>query len=313
MDYRGKLAFLEQLLGKAKYSSNTKEAEFRCCFCSHHKKKLSLNLETDNWKCWVCGKNGKRLYYVLKEVGARQDLDTYSRLYKSKHVVAKVPYYQDLDFRLRLPDEYSPIVNCRDSVLGNRAFNYLIETRGLTENDILRYKLGVLTSGEHRGSVVIPSFDSRGLLNWYSTREIGGNRKLHPPVPHGHKNRIIPNGLNIDWSEPIVLVEGPFDWLKSVRNTIPLFGNHLSTNSLIFNQIVKNQIPVFLALDSDAMKQTHRIAKSFISHPVPLYNVSVSPYKDVGEMTKTEFENRFQTAGPLDRVEIIRQRLRALC
>lgn len=311
MDYRGKLAFLEQLLGKAKYSSNTKEAEFRCCFCSHHKKKLSINLESDNWKCWVCGKNGKRLYYVIKEVGSRQDLDTYSRLYKSKKVVDRVPY-RGQDFYLRLPKEYSPIVNCRGSVLGNRAFRYLTEVRGLDESDILRYKLGVLTSGNHRGSVVIPSFDARGVLNWYSTRQIGGNRKLHPEVPHGYKKTIIPNDLNIDWTEPVVLVEGPFDWLKSIKNTIPLFGNWVSPESVLFEQIVKSEVPVFLGLDSDAMQWTHRIAKNFIAHPVPLYNVSISPFKDPGEMSKKEFEERFQAAGPLDRSEIVRQRLKCL-
>jgi hypothetical protein len=161
--------------------------------------------------------------------------------------------------------------------------------------------------------VVVPSFDSRGLLNWYSTREVNGNRKFHPPVPPGYKKQIIPNDLNIDWSEPVVLVEGPFDWLKSVRNTIPLYGNNLSTDSLLFKQIVANEIPVFLGLDADAMSQTHRIAKSFMSHPVPVYNVSVYPYKDVGEMTKKEFEDRFNAAGSLDREEIIRQRLRVMC
>jgi transcription elongation factor Elf1 len=312
MDYKGKLAFLEQLLGQAKYSISTKEAEFFCCFCNHHKKKLSINLETDNWKCWVCQKNGKRLYYVIKEVGARKDLDTYSRLYKSNTVVEKRPY-QGQDFYLRLPKEYSPIVNCKDSVLGNRAFRYLTETRGVSESDILRYKLGVLTHGNHRGSVVIPSFDARGNLNWYSTRQIGGGGKLHPQVPTGYKNTIIPNDLNIDWTEPVVLVEGPFDMLKSIKNTIPLFGNWLSPKSLVFEQIVKNEVPVFLALDADAMQQAHRIAKNFIKHPVPLYNIAMHPYGDPGEHSKQEFRKKFESAGPLDRAEIIRQRLRDLC
>ena len=313
MDYRSKLQFLEQLLGKSNYSSNTREAMFYCCFCSHHKRKLSINLETDRWQCWVCGKNGKRLYYVLKEVGSRQDLDIYSRLHKSKGVLEKVPYYKNQEYRLNFPKEYSPVVNCKDSVLGQRAFNYLTRVRGIEEDDILRYKLGMLTSGDNKGSVVVPSFDSRGLLNWYSVREIGGNRKIHPPVPHGYKNTIIPNDLNIDWSEPVVLVEGPFDWLKSIRNTIPLFGNWLSPKSVLFEQIIRSEVPVFMALDADATKQVHRIAKNFISHPIPLYNISVSPFKDVGEMTKKEFENRFQSAYPFGKKEIIKERLRALC
>lgn len=308
-----KIRWLESLFGKGQYYSSSKELLVYCVFCKHHKRKLSINVETDFWKCWICNKNGKRLFYVIKEVGTRRDLDAYSKVHKSKHVIDKVQYHKDLDFFLDLPKEYVPLVECMNSVLGQRAFKYLTQTRGVEEEDILRFKIGILVSGDEKGSVIIPSFDSRGNLNWYSTRQIGSSFKTHPPVPKGYKNQIIPNDLNIDWSEPIVLVEGPFDWIKSINNTIPLYGNWLNPASVLFEQIARSEVPVFLALDADAMKQTHRIAKNFMRHPVPLYTMDVSPYKDLGEMTKQEARSRFESGSPLDRVEILRERIRALC
>jgi hypothetical protein len=307
-----KVAFLESLFGQGKRSGN--EILFFCPFCHHHKKKLSINLESDRWRCWVCEKNGKRLFYVLKEVGGREDLETYSRFYKSKQVVDfRVPDYKDLDFFLRLPDEFVPIVNCRNSILGRRAFNYLTETRGISEEDILRYKLGVLISGEHKGRIVIPFFDSRGLVNWYTTRDVIDKGYWNPEVPHGYKNQIIPNDLNVDWSEPVVLVEGPIDWLKSIKNTIPLLGTFLSKYSALFQKIVKSEIPVFLALDLDAVEKSHRIAENLLAAGVPVYNVSVYPYEDVGAMPKEEFMRRYEAAEILDKTGIFRKKLRALC
>ena len=312
INYNEKLQFLEQLLGSAKYSHNSQEALFRCPFCNHHKKKLSINLETDRWQCFPCGKNGKRLFYVLKQVGTREDLETYDRLYKSKQVIDKTPHYQDLEFRLRLPDEFSPIINCKNSVFGKRAFSWLTEERGLTEQDILCHKLGIMTSGEQMGDVVISSFDARGLLNWYQTRRIGGSY-WNPKVPYGYKNQIIPNDLNIDWSEPIVIVEGAFDCYKSIRNTIPLFGSFLSSDSVLFKKIVRNEVPVFLALDADAVDKRNKIAKSLMRNDIVVYNVDVSPFGDVGQMSKKDFRERYDSATLLDDNAIFRERLRAVC
>ena len=312
MNLREKLTFLEGILGESHYSSSTKEAMFFCCFCEHHKRKLSINLETDRWQCWVCNKNGKKLFFVLKTAGNRRDVEEYTNNHRSKYV-EKIINYQDLEFRLDLPKEYLPVVECKSSVMGTRAMNYLTEGRGLTERDVLFYKIGVLTSGDRRGSVVVPSFDARGLLNWYSVRGVGSDMKWNPYVPKGYKNQIIPNDLNIDWSSPVVLVEGPFDWIKSINNTIPLYGNFLNTRSILFRQIVQNEVPVFMALDSDATSQSRRIARNFMRHSVPVYTVDIHPFKDVGEMSKDEFKGRYEKAEPLVEEDILRQKIRAIC
>ena len=46
------------------------EAVFTCPSCNHHKKKLTLNLSTQKFQCWVCGYKGHRAFKLLKQVKA---------------------------------------------------------------------------------------------------------------------------------------------------------------------------------------------------------------------------------------------------
>ncbi len=49
---------LESVLGKSKSARGGEEAVFTCPSCNHHKKKLTLNLSTQKFQCWVCGYKG---------------------------------------------------------------------------------------------------------------------------------------------------------------------------------------------------------------------------------------------------------------
>ena len=61
---------LESLLGKSKSARGGDEAVFSCPNCNHHKKKLTLNLATQKFQCWVCGYKGHRAFKLLKAVSA---------------------------------------------------------------------------------------------------------------------------------------------------------------------------------------------------------------------------------------------------
>lgn len=323
-DYHSKLLFLEQLLGKYKYSSNTKEAEFYCPFCKHYKQKLSINLSTDSYQCWVCGTRGKNLIFIIKKVAGREEVREYLEKYKSKQSTARSFSYEKTDFKLKLPDEFVPIVECKSSIMGKKAFNYLTKVRGVEEIDILRYKIGTIVDGQYENSVVFPSFDKDGSVNFYVVRYYDG-RKVSATVPRGYRSQVVFNELNIDWSKPVVIVEGFVDLLKTTGNTIPLFGSSLHKNSETFRKIVENKSDVILALDADVrsgrrMKgerivsgKSDLIAKSFIHHDVSCYTMDVSPYDDIGEMSKGEFKLRYENAYPVTERNIFKNKLRALC
>ena len=61
---------LESVLGKSKSARGGEEDVFNCPSCNHHKKKLTLNLSTQKFQCWVCGYKGHRAFKLLKAVSA---------------------------------------------------------------------------------------------------------------------------------------------------------------------------------------------------------------------------------------------------
>jgi len=140
MQDSSKLVFLEKVFGKYRYHANTHEAEFFSPFCSHHKPKLSINLKTDQWQCWISGKRGKRLLFPMKEAGAsREELQEYINRFKPKGVTALSARYDGDVVKISLPESYVALVNCKNSFFGRKAYAYLL-SRGLSELDIIKQK-----------------------------------------------------------------------------------------------------------------------------------------------------------------------------
>ena len=58
MENQGLLVLLESVLGKGQNTSKG-NVSFFCPFCHHHKRKLEIQLETNEksenpWHCWTC-------------------------------------------------------------------------------------------------------------------------------------------------------------------------------------------------------------------------------------------------------------------
>ena len=69
---------LESVLGRSKSARGGDEAVFYCPSCNHHKKKLTFNLLSQKFQCWVCGYKGHRAYQLLKK--AKASASIYSTL-----------------------------------------------------------------------------------------------------------------------------------------------------------------------------------------------------------------------------------------
>jgi len=311
-DFNGKLRFLEGLLGRSRYSHGTKEALFYCPFCHHHNPKLSVNLESDKWQCFPCGKAGRNLMFLVKKKGNSNSVNEYLKKYKSDKASVYIDKKAISEFSLELPKEFVPIVECQNSVVGIRAWEYLTQVKKISGEDILKHKIGLAVTGQYRDRIIFPSFNKKGFLNYYTTRSYSG-RYISPEVPKGYKSQIIANELNIDFKKPIVIVEGYTDMLKAGSNTVPIFGKTLLVESLLFESIILNTVPaVYLALDADAKKASRKIAKKFMEWDVPVYSIDVSPYNDVGEMPKEVFSEKYETAKLYSRYSLLRERMRAL-
>ncbi len=296
MSAEEKLDVLKNFLNLSHISKD--EYLFYCPYCEHHNPKLSINLEKNVYKCWVCDAKGKNIWRLVRKFGNSPDkrkwrsfedeVDISDSIYEK--IFGTPTEEEDL---VELPREFVSLTNKNLLVGGKRAKKYLLN-RGLTCNDIARWKIGYCDGGEYKNRVIFPSFSEGGKLNYFVGRSYSDDWMKYKN-PMVSKN-IIFNELDVDWREKVCLVEGIFDAIKTGINSIPLLGSTLNERSKIFQKIIENDTSVYLALDPDAENKSLEIIKTFLSHGIEVYKVDVNGYEDVGSMSKEIFMKRFRRA-----------------
>ena len=287
-----KLKLIKEILGRGYISGE--EHLFFCPYCKHHKKKLSVNVDKDFFKCWVCDMSGRTIRRLVRRFGSFQQLQEWDRISGKTDIST---FDEILDFqhtpeplqRIAIPEEFVTLTGKSQPASATLALKYL-ENRGITHHDVLRWKMGYCVRGTYEGRIVIPSFDEEGYINYFVARAYDGNwrKYLNPSL----SKDIVFNHLYLDWDSDIILVEGVFDAIKAGPNSIPLLGSTLRENSKLFQEIVRNDSSVYLALDADAEKKTMRMIKILLSYGIETYKIDVSGFDDVGEMSKEEFSVR---------------------
>jgi DNA primase len=273
------------------------ELLFYCPFCKHHKKKLSVNLNTNNYKCWICDVRGKNVRRLLKTRLSYSQLYEWDKLnnvidlnqldedlFDDKHQVVKE--------LVELPKEFISLANPNLPITTKFAYKYL-QDRGITKQDIVMWKIGVCLSGEYQGRVVVPSFDLNGDCDYFVARSYGNSfpKYMNPKV----SKDIVFNELFIDWNKDVVLVEGVFDAMKA-ENAIPLLGSTLNEKTTLFNKIIHYDPVIYIALDPDAETKSNDIINKLTRYDIQVYKVDVSGFEDVGTMTKNQFLQRKEEA-----------------
>jgi DNA primase len=295
---RTKQQILTDVLGSPRRSSE--EYLYKCPFCEHHKHKLSVNFDKNVYKCWVCNATGKSIGRLVRQFGsfdAKQewslhendvDLSKFEELFETKK--------PQLETIINLPEEFESLAN-RTLIDGSeKPLKYLYE-RGITREDILKWKIGWCPSGPYYDRIVVPSFNNDGWVNYFISRSFTGAFPKYKN-PQASRN-IIFNELYVDWDKPITLVEGVFDAIKA-DNAVPLLGSTLTENSKLFQEIIKRNATVYLALDGDAKKKEMDILEMLLTYGNQVYMVDVDGFNDVGEMTKQEFQLRKKEASFID-------------
>jgi hypothetical protein len=287
-------------------------------FCHHKNDKLSINTKTDDWKCWTCGKSGKSLFVLLKQLKAnKSEIAEYINSHRAKGIYVSVSKDKQ-QYYPKLPNEYVPL--CQDtSVIGKRFLNYLIKKRQVSEEQILRHKLGVCYTGKYQDRIILPSFDSSGNLNFFTGRHIDDENYLpylndvDIPKGGGYRNSVIINELNLDFTKPMVMAEGWFDLFKSIDNTALLLGSEFSSKGLLIQTAVKNNTPIILALDPDAfIKKTLPLAKLLMRYGLDVFHADVSPFKDLGSISREEGILRIENATIVNETFIFKSKLRSI-
>ena len=166
-----KLKLIRDLLGRGYQSGE--EYLFTCPFCDHHKKKLSVNIERNKWKCWICDKAGRNIFSLVRRVGDRAQVDAWKKLANitdfsviKDELDTLFEEKEEIRDKVNLPEEFISLANTDPPISSLVAKGYL-RKRGITKSDILKWKIGYCSTGDFAGRIIIPSFDSAGNINYF--------------------------------------------------------------------------------------------------------------------------------------------------
>jgi DNA primase len=271
------ISVLTRALGsRYKKAKQGQEVIYHCPFCHHHKPKLQISLLSQKWHCWVCDKKGRSLYTLLKLIRAPKALIDEVREYKPKYKRNKVEEQQTL----YLPKEFKNFMTDPGTTIYYKQAYKFLKDRGVDATEIARYGIGYCTDGPYSERIIIPSYDNDGILNYFTARSFtGSNYKYkNPPV----SKDVIGFEFFVNWNEPIILCEGPFDALSIKRNAIPLFGKTIPTE-LLKKIYTKNVKEIYIVLDEDARKDSIKLVDKLMKDGIKAYFVQLQD-KDPNEL-----------------------------
>ena len=296
---------VDTVIGSGKRTSRGNKA-YHCPFCNHHKPKLEINF-TENkkghnpWHCWVCGKKGKTIRGLFKQIKASSHhFIELSKLVKTGSEVKETVVIND---NITLPKEFKKIIGNQD-IIAQKAYSYL-RSRNITKNDILKYNLGYCDFGKYKNMIIIPSYDGNGKLNYFTSRSFEKDAFIKYRNPDCSRD-IIPFELFVNCNSPLILCEGPFDVMAIKRNAIPLLGKNIQTNLL--KRIVESTVKkIYIALDTDALKQALKHCEYLLNQGKEVYLVELEG-KDPSEMGFSYFTKLIQNTLPLDSYSLMEKK-----
>ena len=259
---------LIEILGDYKYHNEySGQIAFSCPVCSYDIKgldeldgrgNLEINYKQGVYKCWSCAETHDthgRLRYLIKKYGTLRQLKKFELLIPNEPGEEEKKLYK----KVRLPKEF---ISFKTASIGiklthhyKRAYNYLKE-RNVTDEMIEKFNIGFCYEGKYANRIIIPSYDSDEILNYFVARSYETRPYRKYDNPEAEKQMIIFNEFLIDWNEPIYIVEGPFDSIF-VPNSIPMLGKKIS--DLLFNMLYERAKKVIIVLDGDAFADAEKL------------------------------------------------------
>lgn len=306
------LSLLESVLGKSKKTSG-KNYAFYSPFTDHYKPKLEINIELNSsglnpWHCWISDEKGKTIKSLLKKLNVGKDIwDEHNSIFKRKYRY-RTNKAKDAIVSVQLPSEYIPLWKPSNSIIRKHALNYLIG-RGLSLSEIIKYSIGYCEDGEYKNKIIVPSYDSASRLNYFVGRSFyeGNFKHKNPKV----SKDVVGFELFVNWDLPIIICEGAFDAIAIRNNSIPLFGK--SPQSNVKKSIIKNGVgKIYLALDSDALKNSIQFAEELINNGIDVHLVELGN-SDPSELGFDKFHNLMHKTEKLTFSKLMRYKLMNIC
>ncbi len=306
-----KLYFLESFLNTS-LSNDGVNVSIWCPFCKHENKnklKLAIHLEKNFYHCWLCDKKGSNIPYLISKLSKSKSIESekYFKKYNKKtfdlgldiNSLFGDEVIEDEEELVEIPSGFKILANAYNEIDPDvrDVFKYAIK-RGANKHKFWMLRLGYSKSPEFRRCLILPSLDEKGNINFYTARRI--DVESNNPFKYNNatvkKKNVIFNELNIDWSKPLTIVEGPLDLLKTNDNATCLLGSSLTNDMKLFKKIVENKTTIYLALDSDVYYKTLKIANLLYSYDIETFIVDTRSANDVGDMKLSQFKELLESA-----------------
>jgi DNA primase len=247
---------LTDVLGRPHQHYESKgQISFDCPVCAEEKGlddgdgkgNLEINYSKHVYKCWACGEtHGTHgpLGKLFDGYATKQQKKVYN-LIKPEELKQ-----QDIKRpKLRLPEGYMTFKDSNPRFIPHiEAYKYL-QSRGITDEMIEKYKIGYTVKGDFAYRIIVPSYNTEGVLNYYVARSWAPKKMKYknPAVP---KDEIIFNEGLIDWEKDVYLVEGAFDGFF-LENSIVMLGKKMS--KLLFENLYNRANGnIIICTDGDA-------------------------------------------------------------
>ena len=301
---------IDSVLGNSKPTSKGNRA-YHCPECKHHKLKLEVNLDESSshfqsYQCWVCSFKGKKLTTLFKKIEADSD-----KVNELRFLIKSSPKDNHQEITLKkvsLPTEFISLLNPPSNLTAKQAIHYL-NKRGINKIDILKYNIGYCEFGVYSNMIILPSYDSNGNLNYFTSRSFNKNSKIKYKNPDVSRD-IIGLELFINWNVPLVLCEGIFDAIAIKRNAIPLLGKNIQPE--LMKKIINSSVEkIYIALDKDAIKQALNFCETLMNEGKEVYLVDINE-KDPSDMGFEKFTNLIQKTLPLTFSNLIENKLKTI-
>lgn len=251
---------LEGLFGEhRKHNDDTGQIAFDCPACSEEKGltsgdgkgNLEINYNRSMFRCWSCYEVNDMhgpIMKLLKRYGNKKIIHDYLLVKPdAETAVGK----EHVEIIVELPEGYKKLSECTSKdYKSDQAKQYLYD-RGITDEIIKYYDIGYTYIGKYFNRIIIPSYDSNGVLNYFIARWFAKEyTKLKYLNPLVEKQEIIFNEWRINLDGTIYLVEGATDHIVT-PNSIPLLGKFISDVLLELLQDYATGL-IVIVLDDDA-------------------------------------------------------------
>ena len=177
-----------------------------------------------------------------------------------------------------------------------------LKSRGVTKTDVLRYNIGYCDSGQYKGMVVIPSYDSFGILNYFVGRAYYESDFKHKN-PKTSKD-VVGFELLINWNEDINICEGVFDAIALGENSIPIFGKFLPKS--LRSKLRQNKVKrVNIVLDSDAKSESIKLCEYLQSENIDVRIIEMQDDEDPSTLGHDKITELINNSKPVDFAKLL--------